>query len=155
MYIVTSLFFFLLAVTEAMIMRTQLIKPENNWLSPETYNQIFTMHGTTMIFFAIMPLLIGFMTYFTPLMIGARDMAFPRMNALSYWLYLMGGLLLYFSFFTGGAPAVGWFAYAPLTEVNYTMSKYHGRYGSGLLGNRLSSFQGPGRSWLPSTSSSP
>lgn len=124
MYIVTSLFFFLLAVTEAMIMRTQLIKPENNWLSPETYNQIFTMHGTTMIFFAVMPLLIGFMTYFTPLMIGARDMAFPRMNALSYWLYLMGGLLLYFSFFTGGAPAVGWFAYAPLTEVNYTMSKY-------------------------------
>lgn len=124
MYIVTSLFFFLAAVTEAMIMRTQLIKPENNWLSPETYNQIFTMHGTTMIFFAIMPLLIGFMTYFTPLMIGARDMAFPRMNALSYWLYLMGGLLLYFSFFAGGAPAVGWFAYAPLTEVNYTMSKY-------------------------------
>jgi cytochrome c oxidase subunit I len=124
MYIVTSLFFFLAAVTEAMIMRTQLIKPENNWLSPETYNQIFTMHGTTMVFFAIMPLLIGFMTYFTPLMIGARDMAFPRMNALSYWLYLFGGLLLYFSFFTGGAPAVGWFAYAPLTEVNYTMSKY-------------------------------
>ncbi|MGA7826191.1 MAG: cytochrome c oxidase subunit I [Geobacteraceae bacterium] len=124
MYIVTSLIFFLLGVAEAMIMRTQLIKPENHWLSPETYNQIFTMHGTTMVFFAIMPLLIGFMTYFTPLMIGARDMAFPRMNALSYWLYLMGGLLLYFSFFTGGAPAVGWFAYAPLTEVNYTMSKY-------------------------------
>jgi cytochrome c oxidase subunit I len=124
MYFVTSLAFFLLAIGEAMIMRTQLIKPENHWLSPETYNQIFTMHGTTMIFLAVMPLLIGFMTYFTPLMIGARDLAFPKLNALSYWLYLMGGLLLYFSFFAGGAPAVGWFAYAPLTEVNYTMSKY-------------------------------
>jgi cytochrome c oxidase subunit I len=124
MYLVTSLAFFLVAVSEAMIMRTQLIKPENHWLSPETYNQIFTMHGTTMIFLVVMPMLIGFMTYFTPLMIGARDLAFPRMNALGYWLYLMGGLLLYFSFFAGGAPAVGWFAYAPLTEVNYTMSKY-------------------------------
>jgi cytochrome c oxidase subunit I len=124
MYFVTSLAFFLVAVAEAMIMRTQLIKPENHWLSPETYNQIFTMHGTTMIFLVVMPMLIAFMTYFTPLMIGARDLAFPRMNALGYWLYLMGGLLLYFSFFAGGAPAVGWFAYAPLTEVNYTMSKY-------------------------------
>jgi cytochrome c oxidase subunit I len=82
------------------------------------------MHGTTMIFLVVMPMLIAFMTYFTPLMIGARDLAFPRMNALGYWLYLMGGLLLYFSFFAGGAPAVGWFAYAPLTELNYTMSKY-------------------------------
>jgi cytochrome c oxidase subunit I len=124
MYFVTSLVFFLVAIAEAMIMRTQLIKPNNHWLSPETYNQIFTMHGTTMIFLVVMPMLIGFMTYFTPLMIGARDLAFPRMNALGYWLYLMGGLLLYFSFFAGGAPAVGWFAYAPLTEVNYTMSKY-------------------------------
>lgn len=124
MYFVTSLFFFLVAVSEAMIMRTQLIKPNNDWLSPETYNQVFTMHGTTMIFLAVMPMLIGFMTYFSPLMIGARDMAFPRLNALSYWLYLMGGLLLYFSFFSGGALSVGWSAYAPLTEVNYTMSKY-------------------------------
>jgi cytochrome c oxidase subunit I len=121
MYIVTSLVFLLAAVSEAMIMRTQLIKPENHWLSPQTYNQIFTTHGTTMIFMAGMPLLIGFMTYFVPLMIGARDMAFPRLNALSYWLYLFGGILLYFSFFAGGAPAVGWFAYAPLTEPVYSM----------------------------------
>jgi cytochrome c oxidase subunit I len=124
MYLATSLFFLVVAVAEAMIMRTQLIRPENHWLSPEIYNQIFTMHGTTMIFLVGMPMLIGFMTYLVPLMIGARDMAFPRMNALSYWLYLTGGLLIYASFFTGGAPAVGWFAYAPLTEVDYTMSKF-------------------------------
>ncbi len=120
MYIVTSLFFFVLAVAEAIIMRTQLIRPENHLLSPNTYNQIFTMHGTTMIFFAVMPMLIGFMTYLVPLMIGARDMAFPRLNALSYWLFLFGGLLLYFSFFAGGSTAVGWFAYAPLTERAYS-----------------------------------
>ncbi len=121
MYVVTSLAFFILGVAEAITMRTQLIRPENSWLSPDTYNQIFTMHGTTMIFLVVMPMLVGFMTYLTPLMIGARDMAFPRMNALSYWLYLLGGLLLYFSFFAGGAPAAGWFAYAPLTEKAYSL----------------------------------
>jgi len=121
MYIVTSLTFFVVGVAEAIIMRTQLIKPENHWLAPETYNQIFTMHGTTMIFLVVMPMLIGFITYLVPLMIGANDMAFPRMNALSYWLYLLGGLLLYFSFLAGGAPAAGWFAYAPLTEKAYSL----------------------------------
>jgi cytochrome c oxidase subunit I len=124
MYFVTSLMFFLAAVALAMIMRTQLIKPNHEWLSPHAYNQIFTMHGTTMIFLAVMPLLTGFMIYFIPLMIGARDVAFPRMNALSYWLYLMGGLLIYFSYFAGGTLNVGWSAYAPLTEPNYTMSRY-------------------------------
>jgi cytochrome c oxidase subunit I len=122
LYIVTSLLFFLVGVAEAMIMRTQLIKPENHWLSPDTYNQIFTMHGTTMIFLVAMPMLIGFITYLVPLMIGARDMAFPRLNALSYWLFLCGGLLLYFSFVAGGAPAAGWFAYAPLTERAYSFN---------------------------------
>jgi cytochrome c oxidase subunit I len=121
MYVVTSLLFFVLAVTEAVLMRTQLIRPENDFLSPNTYNQIFTMHGTTMIFFVVMPMLIGFMTYLVPLMIGARDMAFPRLNALSYWLFLFGGLLLYFSFLAGGSTAVGWFAYAPLTERAYSL----------------------------------
>ena len=124
MYLTTSLLFFLAGVSLAMIMRTQLIKPNNDWLSPETYNQIFSMHGTTMVFLAIMPMLTGFMVYFTPLMIGARDVSFPRMNALSYWLYLMGGLLLYFSFFTGDTLHAGWSAYAPLTSVNYSMNKY-------------------------------
>jgi len=124
MYITTSLLFFLAAVSLAMIMRTQLIEPNHDWLSPETYNQVFTMHGTTMIFLAIMPMLTGFMVYFIPLMIGARDVSFPRLNALAYWLYLMGGLLIYFSFFTGDTLHAGWSAYAPLTSVNYSMSKY-------------------------------
>ncbi len=124
MYITTSLLFFLAGVSLAMIMRTQLIKPNHHWLSPETYNQVFTMHGTTMVFLAIMPMLTGFMVYFTPLMIGARDVSFPRMNALSYWLYLMGGLLIYFSYFTGDTLHAGWSAYAPLTSVNYSMNKY-------------------------------
>ena len=124
MYFITSLMFFLVGVSEAMVMRTQLIRPNNHWLSPGTYNQVFSMHGTTMIFLVVMPMLIGFMIYFTPLMIGARDVAFPRMNALSYWLYLMGGLLLYFSFFTGDTLHMGWSAYAPLTEANYSMNRY-------------------------------
>ncbi len=124
MYFVTSLIFFLVGVSEAMVMRTQLIKPDNHWLSPETYNQVFSMHGTTMVFLVVMPVLTGFMVYFIPLMIGARDVAFPRVNALSYWLYLMGGLLLYFSFFTGNTLHAGWSAYAPLTETNYSMNLY-------------------------------
>ena len=124
MYISTSLLFFLAGISLALVMRTQLIKPNNDWLSPETYNQVFTMHGTTMVFLAIMPMITGFMVYFTPLMIGARDVSFPRMNALGYWLYLMGGLLIYFSYFTGDTLHAGWSAYAPLTSVNYSMNKY-------------------------------
>ena len=80
------------------------------------FNQLFTMHGTTMVFFMGMPILIGMGNYLVPLMIGARDMAFPRLNALGFWATLFGGLLVYSSFATGGAPAIGWFAYAPLTE---------------------------------------
>ena len=124
MYITTSLIFFLAGVILALIMRAQLIKPNHDLLPPEIYDQVFTMHGTTMIFLAIMPMLTGFMVYFIPLMIGARDVSFPRMNALSYWLYLMGGLLLYFSFFAGDTLHAGWSAYAPLTSVNYSMNKY-------------------------------
>jgi cytochrome c oxidase subunit 1 len=89
-------------------------------MSPEVYNQIFTMHGTTMIFLFAMPILVGFGNYAVPLLIGARDMAFPRLNALSYWLFLFGGLLLYSSFVLGGAPNAGWFAYAPLTSSQYS-----------------------------------
>jgi cytochrome c oxidase subunit I len=101
-------------------MRTQLAVPRNGLLGPETYNQLFTMHGTTMIFLGIMPLALGFANYFVPLMIGARDMAFPRLNALSFWLLLFGGVFLHFSFLGGGAPDFGWFAYPPLTEQPYT-----------------------------------
>ena len=113
MYICTSLGFFGAAVVMAMLMRTQLIRPENGLLSPGQYNQIFTMHGTTMVFLFAMPMLAGLANYLVPLMIGARDMAFPRLNAFSYWVYLFAGLLLYSSFIFGGAPDTGWFSYAP------------------------------------------
>src|SRR5437867_11318140 len=116
MYIASSLFFFVVGGVEALLMRMQLAAPNNSFLSPEAYNQIFTMHGTTMIFLVVVPLLIGFMTYLTPLMIGARDLAFPRLNALSFWVLFFGGLMLYFSFVAGQAPNAGWFSYAPLSE---------------------------------------
>src|ERR1700733_10256468 len=122
LYIAYGLVFLMLDGIEATIMRIQLIVPHNHFVSPEVFNRMFTMHGTTMIFFVVMPMLFGFGTYLIPLMIGARDMAFPRLNALGFWLTAFGGLLLYYSFVGGGglygageAPDVGWFAYAPLT----------------------------------------
>jgi len=120
LYLVTSLVFFLVGGLEALVIRAQLARPGEHLVTPETYNQIFTMHGTTMIFLVLVPLLLGFATYLVPLMIGARDMAFPRLNAFSYWVFLFGGLLLYFSFVAGGAPAAGWFSYAPLSEKAYS-----------------------------------
>lgn len=116
LYLVTALGFFLVGGIEALLIRTQLATPNGTLVSPDLYNQLFTMHGTTMIFLAIMPLNTGFGNYVVPLMIGARDMAFPRLNAFGYWLFLFGGLLLYSSFLLGGAPNAGWFGYAPLTE---------------------------------------
>jgi cytochrome c oxidase subunit 1 len=108
-------------------MRIQLLRPHNDFVSPQVFNQMFTMHGTTMIFFVIMPLVFGFANYLLPLMIGARDMAFPRLNAFSFWLMACGGILLYFSFIggyglygAGTAPDVGWFAYAPLTSKTFS-----------------------------------
>jgi cytochrome c oxidase subunit I len=115
LYIGTALAFFLVAVVFAVLMRTQLIQPRMEFLAPDTYNQIFSMHGTTMIFLFGMPILIGVANYILPLQIGARDMAFPRANALSYWLLLFGGLLLYSSFLFGGALDTGWFSYTPLS----------------------------------------
>lgn len=122
MYLITTFGFFLIGGVEALVMRLQLALPHNDLLSPDTYNQLFTMHGTTMIFLVVMPALIGFANYFVPLMIGARDMAFPRLNALSYWLLVFGGLLLHFSILAGGAPAAGWFSYAPLSEKAFSSS---------------------------------
>ena len=115
MYIVSAMVFLLLAGIEALLMRIQLATPENTFLTPELYNQLFTMHGTTMIFLFGMPILVGISNYMVPLMIGARDMAFPRLNALSFWAFLFGGILMYSAFFLGGAPSAGWFAYAPLS----------------------------------------
>lgn len=120
LYTVTSFIFFLVGGVEALIIRLQLGAPDNKLVSPEVYNQIFTMHGTTMIFLFAMPILVGLANYVVPLQIGARDMAFPRLNAFSYWAFLFGGLLLYSSFILGGAPDAGWFAYAPLTTTQFS-----------------------------------
>ena len=136
LYIVTALIFFLIGGTEAMLIRIQLGMPNNTFLSPEVYNQIFTMHGTTMIFLLAMPLLAGLANYFIPLMIGARDMAFPRLNGLSYWFFLFGGLLMYSSFFLGGAADAGWFAYAPLTAKEFLALAWDGFLGFGHLHDR-------------------
>ncbi len=122
MYLWTSLIFLIVGFAEAMLMRIQLAQPGNQVLSPEAYNQIFTMHGTTMIFLVLTPMLIGFATYLLPLMIGANEMAYPRLNAFSFWIFFFGGLLLYFSFLAGGAPNVGWFSYAPLSEKFYSIT---------------------------------
>jgi cytochrome c oxidase subunit I len=118
MYMVTAFFFFLVGGVDALLIRTQLAQPNGKVLSPEVYNQIFTMHAVTMIFLFIMPMLTGLGNYVVPLMIGARDMAFPRMNAFGYWVVLFGGLFLTSSFLFGAAPNAGWFAYAPLTELS-------------------------------------
>src|ERR1700738_1613814 len=128
LYILYAVLFLIIAGIEAVIMRIQLIRPHNNFVSPEVFNRMFTMHGTTMIFFVVMPMLFGFANYLIPLMIGARDMAFPRLNAFSFWMTGLGGVFLYFSFVGGnglygggGAPDVGWFAYAPLTAKTFSV----------------------------------
>jgi cytochrome c oxidase subunit 1 len=122
LYIAYALMFLAVAGCEALIIRIQLMYPHNDFVSPQVFNRMFTMHGTTMIFFVVIPVLFGFANYLVPLMIGARDMAFPRLNAFSFWLTAFGGLLLYFSFLggeglygAGNAPDIGWWAYAPLT----------------------------------------
>jgi cytochrome c oxidase subunit 1 len=120
LYGATAFFFFLLGGVEALIIRTQLARADNNFIDPDTYNQLFTMHGTTMIFLAIMPLSSAFFNYLIPLMIGARDVAFPRLNAFSYWVFLLGGLLLNSSFLFGAAPDTGWYGYANLTSRQFS-----------------------------------
>ena len=127
LYILFALLFLVIGGIEATIMRIQLLFPHYHFVSPQFFNQMFTMHGTTMIFFAAMPLVFGFGNYMIPLMIGARDMAFPRLNAFSFWLTAFGALLLYFSFVggnglygAGAAPDFGWFAYAPLTSRTFS-----------------------------------
>src|SRR6202163_1325836 len=140
LYIVYALVFLVLGGIKATIMRVQLIRPHNNFVSPDLFNRMFTMHGTTMIFFVAMPMLFGFANYLLPLMIGARDMAFPRLNAFSFWLTAFGGLLLYFSvlganglYGAGTAPAVGWFAYAPLTSKTFSLGHSTDFWTLGLL----------------------
>src|SRR5437588_3451232 len=140
MYIGYALLFLVIGGIEATIMRIQLIVPHNNFVSPGTFNRMFTMHGTTMIFFVAMPIMFGFANYLVPLMIGARDMAFPRLNAWSFWMTAFGGMLLYFSFLggsglfgAGSAPDVGWFAYAPLTSRAFSPGHSTDYWTLGLL----------------------
>jgi cytochrome c oxidase subunit 1 len=120
LYGATAFFFFLLGGVEALIIRIQLARADNTFIDPETYNQLFTMHGTTMIFLAIMPLSSMFFNYLIPLLIGARDVAFPRLNAFSYWVFLLGGLFLNASFLFGAAPDTGWYGYANLTSRQFS-----------------------------------
>ena len=119
LYGVTAFVLFIIGGVEALIMRTQLARAELDIVSPETFNQLFTMHGTTMIFLAIMPMGAAFFNYMIPLQIGARDVAFPRLNAFSYWTFLAGAIMLNGSWFLGGAPNAGWFGYAPITGEAY------------------------------------
>jgi cytochrome c oxidase subunit 1 len=133
LYLVTTLAFFLIGGSEALLMRIQLATPQASVVSAQAFDGLFTIHGTTMVFLVVMPALIGMANYLVPLMIGARDMAFPRLNALSYWLFLFGGLLLYFSFLAGAVPDAMWFMYAPLTEKPYTMAAGPDYWAAGLL----------------------
>jgi cytochrome c oxidase subunit I len=120
LYIATSLVFFGLGGILALLMRAQLATPNENVVTKDSYSELFTMHGTTMIFLVIVPILAGFANFLVPLMIGARDMAFPRLNAFSYWMFVLGGIVLYSSWLSkGGAPKCGWTCYAPLSENSY------------------------------------
>jgi cytochrome c oxidase subunit 1 len=135
LYGVSSILFFLIGGSEALLIRLQLARPDGTVLSADAYNQMFTMHATTMVFLVIMPAAAAFTNYFLPLLIGARDVAFPRLNALSYWIYIFGGLFLTISFFLGGAPDGGWFGYAPLsTEVKEIVRMDYWALGVQILG---------------------
>ncbi|HLZ71223.1 MAG TPA: cytochrome c oxidase subunit I [Dehalococcoidia bacterium] len=120
LYLTTSMFFFLVGGVEALAIRSQLAKPNQHLYSAETYNALFTMHGTTMIFLVVMPMGVAFFNFIVPLQIGARDVAFPRLNALSYWLYLFGAIVINTGWFVGAAPDDGWFGYANLTTLAYS-----------------------------------
>jgi cytochrome c oxidase subunit 1 len=146
MYIMYGLFFFVVAGFEALLIRIQLAVPNNHFLPPQVFNQLFTMHGTTMVFFVGMPLIFGFANYLVPLMIGARDLAFPRLNAFGFWLSAFGGLLLYFSYIggegmtgAGSAPDIGWFAYAPLTGKAFSKGHSTDYWTLGILVSGLGS----------------
>src|SRR5437867_1251579 len=116
----SAFIFFLIGGIEAIIMRLQLARPDNTLVGAQRFNELFTMHGTTMIFLAVMPLSASFFNYMLPLLIGARDVAFPRLNALSYWIFISGGLFLNASWLFGLAPDGGWFGYANLSSRQFS-----------------------------------
>jgi len=123
MYGVAAFAFFLLGGLEALLIRTQLMHPANGVVTEAQYNELFTMHGTTMIFLAIMPLSVAFFNYIMPLQIGARDVAFPRLNSFSFWAFILGALMLNLSFFFGEVPNQGWYGYAPLTDLSWNPTR--------------------------------
>jgi cytochrome c oxidase subunit I+III len=134
LYFFTSLAFLGAGGVEALLIRTQLIGPDQDVVSPETFSQLMTMHGVTMIFLFVIPMSIGaFGNYLLPLMIGARDMAFPRLNAVSYWIYLAAGLFLYTGLFTGNGPDAGWFDYVPLASREFSPGPNIDFYALGLV----------------------
>ena len=142
LYGVTAVVFFLIGGIEALTLRLQLAQAESSLVSADTFSQLFTMHALTMIFLAIMPLSVAFFNIVIPLQIGARDVAFPRLNALSYWVFLFGGILLNAGWFIGGAPGAGWFAYAPLTAKAFDVGGGMDFYVLGLLVLGTSSMAG-------------
>jgi cytochrome c oxidase subunit 1/cytochrome c oxidase subunit I+III len=140
MYFFTALAFFGAGGVEALLIRTQLIGPHQHVLSPQAYDEVFTMHGITMIFLFVIPMTTGaFGNYLIPLMIGARDMAFPRMNAVSYWIYLCSGIFMYVGLASGHAPNAGWFDYVPLASKQFDPGNNIDFYGYGLIFNGISS----------------
>jgi cytochrome c oxidase subunit 1/cytochrome c oxidase subunit I+III len=140
LYLFTTLVFFAAGGIEALIVRTQLIQPENTLVGPGTFNQLFTVHGLTMIFFFIIPMSTGaFGNYLLPLMLGARDMAFPRLNAFSYWTFLGSGIFLYAGLFTGHGPNSGWFNYTPLSGRTFNPGSEIDFYCLALIFNGISS----------------
>jgi len=135
LYAVSALIFFFVGGLEALLIRTQLASANGTFLSADAYNQLFTMHGLTMVFAVIMPIAAAYMNYFIPLQIGARDVAFPRLNAFSYWLFLLAVILLTTSFFVGGAPDGAWVGYAPLsTQLQEFIRMDYYSVGAQLLG---------------------
>jgi cytochrome c oxidase subunit I len=162
LYIVTAFGFFFAAGLMALLMRAQLAQADNDLITRNSYNQLFTVHGTMMIFLFVVPILAGFGNYLVPLMIGARDMAFPRLNAMSYWLFLLGGLVILSSFLAdGGAASSGWTAYTPLSTAEFSPGTGQDLWILGLHLTSLSSLAGainfivtihnmrtPGMTWM-------
>src|SRR3954447_10094850 len=139
LYFFTAIAFFGAGGVEALLIRTQLIGPDQTLLSPQAYDEVFTLHGVTMIFLFVIPISMGaFGNYLVPLMIGARDMALPRMNALSFWIFLASGLLIYTSLALGNAPDAGWFNYVPLAGPQYSPGPNIDFYCLGLILNSTS-----------------
>ena len=162
LYVVTSLIFFVAGGVLALLMRAQLATPDEGFITQNSYNELFTIHGTTMIFLFIVPLWAGFANFLVPLMIGARDMAFPRLNAASYWFFLFGGVTMFLSFFaSGGAAKSGWYGYPPLSEEAFSpgtgqdlwILSLHLVAISSLLGAinficTIQNMRAPGMSWM-------